>query len=54
MEELVSLVREYCGAQICWSVVDRAHPWGGDGVTSGCLLISWLSGIHPQSALQAS
>jgi DNA/RNA-binding domain of Phe-tRNA-synthetase-like protein len=27
MEELVSLIREYCGGQVSWSTVDREHPW---------------------------
>ena len=27
MQELVSLVREHCGGEISWSVVDRDHPW---------------------------
>lgn len=27
MQELVSLVKEYCGGEVCWSVVDRDHPW---------------------------
>ena len=27
MEELVSLVKEYCGAQVSWSILDRDHPW---------------------------
>jgi lysyl-tRNA synthetase class 2 len=27
MEELVSLVREYCGGEISWSMLDRDHPW---------------------------
>jgi len=27
MEELVSLVQEYCGGQVSWSLVDRDHPW---------------------------
>jgi DNA/RNA-binding domain of Phe-tRNA-synthetase-like protein len=27
MEELVSLVREYCGGEVSWSLVDRDHPW---------------------------
>jgi lysyl-tRNA synthetase class 2 len=26
-EELVSLVREYCGGEISWSMLDRDHPW---------------------------
>ena len=27
MEELVSLVREYCGGEVSWSMLDRDHPW---------------------------
>jgi len=27
MEELVSLVREYNGGEVSWSMVDRDHPW---------------------------
>jgi len=27
MEELVSLVRHYCGGQVSWSLLDRDHPW---------------------------
>jgi DNA/RNA-binding domain of Phe-tRNA-synthetase-like protein len=27
MEELVSLVREYCSGEVSWSLVDRDHPW---------------------------
>jgi len=27
MEELVSLVREYCGGAVSWSMLDRDHPW---------------------------
>lgn len=27
MEELVSLVKEYCGGEVSWSTVDRDHPW---------------------------
>jgi len=27
MEELVSRVREYCGGEISWSMVDRDSPW---------------------------
>ena len=27
MEELVSLVKEYCGGEVSWSMVDRDHPW---------------------------
>ena len=27
MEELVSLVREHCGGEVSWSMLDRAHPW---------------------------
>lgn len=27
MKELVSLVREYCGGQVSWSLLDRDHPW---------------------------
>jgi hypothetical protein len=27
MEELVSLVRHYCGGAISWSMLDRDHPW---------------------------
>ena len=27
MEELVSLVREHCGGEVSWSMVDRDHPW---------------------------
>jgi len=27
MEELVSLVREYCGGEVSWSLLDRDHPW---------------------------
>ena len=27
MEELVSLVKEYCGGEVSWSLVDRDHPW---------------------------
>ena len=27
MEELVSLVQEYCGGEVSWSMVDRDHPW---------------------------
>jgi len=27
MEELVSLVKEYCGGDVPWSMVDRDHPW---------------------------
>jgi len=27
MEELVSLVREYCGGELSWSMVDPDHPW---------------------------
>jgi DNA/RNA-binding domain of Phe-tRNA-synthetase-like protein len=27
MEELVSLVREYCGGEVSWSLVDRDSPW---------------------------
>jgi hypothetical protein len=27
MEELVSLVRQYCGGEVPWSLVDRDFPW---------------------------
>jgi lysyl-tRNA synthetase class 2 len=27
VEELVSLVREYCGGEVSWSTLDRDHPW---------------------------
>ncbi|HUS71269.1 MAG TPA: phenylalanine--tRNA ligase beta subunit-related protein [Anaerolineae bacterium] len=27
MEELVSLVREYCGGEVFWSMLDHDHPW---------------------------
>ena len=27
MEELVSLVREYCGGEVSWSMLDHDHPW---------------------------
>jgi DNA/RNA-binding domain of Phe-tRNA-synthetase-like protein len=27
MEELVSLIREYCGGEVSWSAVDGDHPW---------------------------
>jgi DNA/RNA-binding domain of Phe-tRNA-synthetase-like protein len=27
MEELVSLVRQYCGGEVSWSLLDRDHPW---------------------------
>ena len=27
MEELVALVSEHCGGQVCWSMLDRDHPW---------------------------
>jgi DNA/RNA-binding domain of Phe-tRNA-synthetase-like protein len=27
MEELVSLVQEYCGGEVSWSLLDRDHPW---------------------------
>ena len=27
MEQLVSLVREHCGGEVSWSLVDRDHPW---------------------------
>jgi len=27
MEELVSLVKEYNGGDVSWSMVDRDHPW---------------------------
>jgi DNA/RNA-binding domain of Phe-tRNA-synthetase-like protein len=27
IEELVSLVQEYCGGEISWSLVDRDDPW---------------------------
>ena len=27
MAELVSLVREHCGGEVSWSMVDRDHPW---------------------------
>lgn len=27
MEELVSLVTEYCGGEVSWSMLDRDHPW---------------------------
>jgi lysyl-tRNA synthetase class 2 len=27
MEELVSLIREYCGGEVSWSMLDRDHPW---------------------------
>ena len=27
MQELVSLVKEYCGGDVSWSLVDRDHPW---------------------------
>lgn len=27
IEELVSLVREYCGGEVSWSMVDRDSPW---------------------------
>jgi len=27
MEELVSLVRGYCGGEVSWSMLDRDHPW---------------------------
>ena len=27
MEELVSLVRQYCGGEVSWSILDRDHPW---------------------------
>jgi DNA/RNA-binding domain of Phe-tRNA-synthetase-like protein len=27
IEELVSLVWEYCGGEVCWSLLDRDHPW---------------------------
>ena len=27
MLELVSLVKEYCGGEVSWSMVDREHPW---------------------------
>jgi len=27
IEELVSLVRGYCGGEVSWSLVDRDHPW---------------------------
>ena len=27
MEELVSLVREYCGGEVSWSILDRDRPW---------------------------
>jgi DNA/RNA-binding domain of Phe-tRNA-synthetase-like protein len=27
MEELASLVTEFCGGQVSWSLVDRDHPW---------------------------
>ena len=27
MEELVLLLREHCGGEVSWSVLDRDHPW---------------------------
>ena len=27
MEELVSLVREYCCGEVSWSMLDCDHPW---------------------------
>lgn len=27
MEELVSLVEEYCGAELSWTVLDLDRPW---------------------------
>ncbi len=27
IEELVSLVQEYCGGELSWTVLDRDHPW---------------------------
>ena len=27
MRELVSLVKELCGGEVSWSLVDRDHPW---------------------------
>ena len=27
MQELVSLIKEYCGGEVSWSMVDRDHPW---------------------------
>lgn len=29
MQELVSLVKEYCGGEVSWSILDREHPWAG-------------------------
>ena len=31
MEELVSLVKEHCGGEVSWSMVDRDHPWATSG-----------------------
>ena len=27
MRELVSLVKEHCGGEVSWCLVDRDHPW---------------------------
>jgi len=27
MEELVTLVKEHCGGEVTWSMVDRDHRW---------------------------
>jgi len=27
MRELASLVKEYCGGEVSWSMVNRDHPW---------------------------
>ncbi len=31
IEELVSLVQEYCGGELSWTVVDHDHPWASSG-----------------------